>query len=562
MPHRRWFVQKTNPEYIEYLSKTTSISPAFAQILINRGIKTPAEVRVFLDPSLSRLNDPLELQGIKEATEIIKKAVRDKKRILVHGDYDTDGITGTAILFSTLKKMGADVLYFIPDRRLHGYGFNRPGVEFAAESGVRLIITVDCGITSFKAVKESSDRGIGVVITDHHEPAKDDSGKTVLPGAAALINPKIDDALSIISGSTVAFKLAAALIGMDNALDMIDLASLGTIADVVPLVGENRVIVKEGLRLINESPRTGISAMKDVSGLNGRKLTAGLLSFSLIPRLNASGRIDNANDVIKMLVTENYNEAIALARRLNDLNKKRQQIEEEIYQEALAMLKEKGHDFSIVLASEGWHEGVVGIVASRLADAYYRPAFIFGITDGIAKGSARSIPPLDLYHGISLCKDILLSFGGHRQAAGLKLRAGDVELFETRMNRIIPDSLTDSDLVPTLKIDASVAFREVGFSLVREIDLMEPLGFGNSSPVLGTRGLEAVGPKIVGNKHLKMRLKHRSYILDAIGFDMGDKADILDGTKLIDAVYTPTINVWERGRTLQLRLLSFRQSPL
>ncbi|NOZ25157.1 MAG: single-stranded-DNA-specific exonuclease RecJ [Nitrospirae bacterium] len=561
MPDRRWFVQRTNPDYVRYLSRAASVSAAFAQILINRGINTPEDVRAFLDPAMERLSDPFDLPGMKEAVETVRGAIGAGRKIVVHGDYDADGLTGTAVMVSALRRLGAEVYHFIPERMVHGYGFNPPGVEYARRVGAGLIITVDCGISSLEAVRLAVSEGMGVVVTDHHEPVRDAAGVPVLPEADAVVNPRLcGDECPPLSGSAVAFKLASALLGPDASSDLIDLAALGTIADVIPLIDESRVIVRHGLVLINEGLRPGIKALKDVAGLNGRDVSAGRLAFTVIPRLNAAGRIDNPGEVVRLLLSADHAESAAIAGRLQELNLKRQGIEEEIYQEALSMLEEKGYDRTIVLASEGWHEGVVGIVAARLAEAFYRPAFVFNVRDGIAKGSARSIPPFDLYGGISRCRDMLLSFGGHRQAAGLKLSFEDLGRFEEAMNRIVAETLTEEDLVPTLTIDAAVDLREVNFGLVKELSLLEPLGCGNPEPVLGTKGLEVVGPRVVGNNHLKMRLRHRSFTLDAIGFSMGELIDRIGPDGMVDAVYTPAVNEWENRKSVQLHLRAFRPS--
>lgn len=562
MPHRRWFVQRTNQEYIKYLSRAASVSSAFAQILINRGIKTPEAVKGFVSPSVDDLIDPVTLSGVKEATSIIKDAIKSGKGILVHGDYDADGITGTAIMFSAIERLGGKVSYFIPERLKHGYGFHKTGVEYAKGVGAELIITVDCGITSFEAVKIAKEEGIEVIITDHHEPKHDKTGALKIPDASAVVNPRLDSDVPVLSGSAVALKVAQALLGTEEAVTMLDLACLGTVADVIPLIEESRVIVKEGLELINEAARPGIRALKEVSGINGRTLSAGLLSFTLIPRINASGRIDHAGSVLELLITDNPDEAYKIAHRIDKLNSKRQKIEEDVHNEAMEQLNYKGYDLTIVLASEGWHEGVVGIVASRLTEMYYRPSFVFTIKDGIAQGSARSIPSFDLYEGLLKCSDILLSFGGHRQAAGLRLDAERLKEFEERMNQIIAETLTDEDLIPTLTLDASVSLKEVNFNLLREIKLLEPLGYGNPEPVLGTKGLEVIEPRVVGNNHLKMRLKDRSVYIDAIGFDLGEMLEVVESSSRVDVAYIPQINEWEGGKNIQLRLVGVRPSDI
>ncbi|MEK7333681.1 MAG: DHH family phosphoesterase, partial [Nitrospirota bacterium] len=468
--HRKWLVSRTNPEYIRYISKAVSISPALSQILINRGLKTPQEINDFLKPGISGLSDPFELPGIKTAVERIKHALDINERILVHGDYDADGLTATAIMVHALRMHGLDVHYFIPNRIAHGYGFNPAAVKIAKELGATLIITVDCGITSFEAAAYAKAEGIDVIITDHHEPVKSriqDTGYRMqdkkehascivhhasfeLPDTVAVINPKLATCnlqLASLSGAGVAFKIAQALCSAseqwtvpahrhyqqtptlctDTVNCLLDLAAIGTMADVVPLTGENRIIVREGLKLIHEGRRLGIKALKSIAGLDGRQIRAELLSFTIIPRINAAGRLADSQDVVRLLLSDKEEEALELSSWLDRLNSERQKLDEEVYQEALSRLAAKEHDSVIVLSGEGWHLGVVGIVASRLAEKFYCPAFIFSEENGIAKGSARSIPSFDLCKGLSECNrlgrpagagELLLSFGGHKQAAG------------------------------------------------------------------------------------------------------------------------------------------------
>lgn len=566
--HRRWLVNKTNPEYIRYISKTTSISPTFAQILINRGIKTPEEISYFLNPDLSRLSDPFDILGIKIAVDRIMEASKRGERVLVHGDYDADGLTATAIMVHTLRMLGVDIHYFIPNRITHGYGFNPASVKIARELGATLIITVDCGITSFDATALCKKEGIDVIITDHHEPL------SLLPDALAVINPKLSNLKSRIlnlSGAGIAFKIAQALSTVHGSRltvhDLLDLAALGTIADVVPITGENRIIVKEGLRLIENGTRVGLKALKKVSGIDERGLKSGLLSFTLIPRINAPGRISDANDVVRLLLTDSEDEAVEIASRLNKLNSERQQIEEMVYQEAISNLNNKDINSAIVLSGEGWHQGVIGIVASRIAEAFYRPVFIISIDGGVAKGSARSIPPFDIYKGLTDCRELLIGFGGHKQAAGFKLHSEDILSFEGKINRIVNETLTEEDFIPTLEIDAEVNLSNIDYSLMRELEMLEPLGTGNPEPLLGSKRLEVLSPRTVGNNHLKMKLKQGGHYIDTIGFDMSSFFDTLlniapdsTGSTTIDVVFTPSINEWERGKYLQLSLKAFRPS--
>ena len=594
MMNRRWLVNRTNTEYIEYLSRIASISPVIAQILINRGIKTPHDIYDFLNPRISNLSDPFELTDLRTAVERVKEALKRSEKVLVHGDYDADGLSATAIMVSVLKELGLDVYYFIPNRITHGYGFNIAGVKEAKELGVKLIITVDCGITAFEAVEHSKREGIDVIITDHHEPLISESirrngegekggnillspvhwftsspcQRFLLPDAFAIINPKLlssDAHLSTLSGAGVAFKFTQALSIMCNATcemsnALLDLVAIGTIADVIPITGENRIIVKEGLRLIEDGARPGLKALKKASGIDGREIKSGLLPFTIIPRINAAGRASDASNVVRLLLTDSEDEAIDISSWLDGLNSERQRIEEEVYQEAIYKLNNKGLCPAIVLSSEGWHRGIIGIVASRIAEAFYRPTFVISTEGSTATGSARSIPPFDIYEGLTGCREFLTGFGGHKQAAGFRLNSEDILSFEERINKIVKETLTESDFVPSLEIDADANLSHINFNFIKELQLLEPFGFGNPEPLLGSKGLEVLYPKVVGNNHLKMKLRQRSQSLDAIGFNMGAFFDRLEVSTMIDAVFTAFINEWEGGRHLQLNLKAFRSS--
>jgi len=583
--HSRWLINRTNPEYVRYLSLSASISPAFAQLLINRGLKTAADINDFLCPGVTHFSDPYELKSMHSAIERVKLALHRHERILVHGDYDTDGLTATAIMLQALGSIGLDVHYFVPNRRLHGYGFHHHGVDTAKKLGAKLIITVDCGITSLEAISCANKAGIDVIITDHHEPRikqSQESGvrgqelkiaeahELLLPDALAVINPKLgthNPGLSNLSGAGIAFKFAQALAqdsgspyAGDDVLPLLDLAALGTLADVVPLTGENRSILKEGLKYIHDGSRPGIRALKEVSGLNGKETRAGRLAFTLVPRINAAGRLADAQDVVKLLLSESREESMELSSWLDNLNRTRQQIEGEVYQEALEMLSETDMAPAIVLAGEGWHQGVLGIVASRIAEEFYRPTFVFSLENGIAKGSARSIPSFDVCKGLAETGDLLLSFGGHKQAAGIKLNISDLSAFEEAIKEIARDSLAGSDLRPALEIDANIMLDEVTHELVQEFGLLEPFGCGNPEPLIGSKALEVVSPRIAGDKHLKMRLKKGPLSLDAIGFNMGGLLEELRGPAVVDAVFTPAMNDWKGGRYLQLILKAIRPS--
>ncbi len=564
----RWTVSRTNPEYVEYISRLTGLSSPVSQTLINRGIKTPGQITSFLNPDISGLSDPYGLSGMPEAVKRISAAINKKERILVHGDYDADGVTATAIVIDTLRKLGADALYYIPDRAL-GYGMGLEGVRRAKESGVSLIITVDCGITAFEAASAARTMGIDVVITDHHEPAVLDGKPESLPEASAIINPKVgqkDSPLSILSGAGVAFKLSQALLGnkIENARGLLDLAALGTAADVVPLVCDNRVLVKEGCNLICSGARPGIRALRQAAGIKANGITASTLQFMLIPRINAAGRIADASDVVKLLLTDSGDEAAGLAEWLNGLNKQRQDIGESVYDQAMEMIRAYGPDAAasgaLVVGAEGWHPGVLGIVAARIADAFYRPAFVFSIKDGVAKGSARSIPSFDVHAGLNSCSRILGSYGGHKQAAGLSLPASGLDAFREMISRIVLDTIPADDLVPSIRIDAALRISEINSGLIDEIARLEPFGCENEEPLFGARGLEVSQARIVGSNHLKMHLRQQGRGMDSIGFDMGGMLDHFGNGDIIDAAFLPVMNEWEGGRKMQLNLRAVRPS--
>jgi single-stranded-DNA-specific exonuclease len=571
---RRWFINRTNHEFVDYLSRASSISPFLARVLINRGIKTPSAICDFLTPGITGLSDPFDLPGMRTAVERIKAAEERNEGVLVHGDYDTDGLTATVIMVAALRKSGLDVSHFIPVRAVHGYGFNAAAVAEAKKRGVKLIITVDCGITSFDATAAAAREGIDVIVTDHHEPAVRQShgagpGFSV-PEAVAVVNPKLlpgGSGLEILSGAGISFKVAQALaadkrfpFSQDDALSLLDLAALGTLADVVPLRGENRIILKEGMRLLHDAERPGISALKDVCGLNKRTLKAGLLAFTIVPRMNAAGRISDAGDVVRLLLSGDHEEAAGLSKWLDGLNAERQKIEEEVYQRALSRLDVAGPDTDtvIVLSEEGWHEGVLGIVASRLAEKFYRPVFVFTLEKGIAKGSARSIPSFDICGGLAECSELLMSYGGHKQAAGVRMKAENMHNFEEAIRQIAVQGLDRDDLVPMLRIDSDIELPQISHALVRELEMLEPFGCGNAEPLFGSRGLGVATSRTVGNNHLKMRLRKNSQSFDAIGFDMGLLFERLGCPDVIDAVFAPGFNEWNGTRHLQLVLRDFR----
>jgi single-stranded-DNA-specific exonuclease len=573
MSNCKWLLSRTNREYVDYVSKLTGFSIPLAQTMINRGIKTAGQLDSFLNPRLTMLADPFDLPGMAKAVRRIADAVQSGERIFIHGDYDADGVTATAIVMDALKKLGSEPRYHIPARAF-GYGLGSEGIKKAKESKASLIITVDCGITSFEAVSAANSIGIDVIVTDHHEPVRDTTsanpaGRFVLPDAFTVVNPKLEQGPSPsadLSGAGVAFKLAQALLGnsLDNVLELIDLAALGTAADVVPVVGDNRIILKEGLKLIQSGVRPGIKALKEVAGIKPGSMRTTALHFMLIPRINAAGRIADANDVVKLLLTDSDDEAMRLAEWLNGLNVRRQEIGESVFSEAMDMLQASGRGpegtGAIVVCKEGWHRGVLGIVAAKMTEIFYRPSFILSVEAGVARGSARSIPSFDIYHGLSRCNELLRTFGGHKQAAGLSLSSGDIDSFRDMISRLVLETVAEDDLVPVLRIDAPLKLSDVTADFVREITCLEPFGYGNEEPVFGAKRLEIVQSRIVGNNHLKMYLKQNGKGIDSIGFDLGGMLDEVGPGAMVDAAFVPMMNEWDGGRNLQLNLKSVRES--
>ncbi len=560
--HRRWLVKKTNTEFLEHLSKKASISRALAQILINRGLKDIDSIRAFLSPSFSDLHDPFLLNDMDKAVERLKKAIKEDEVVFIYGDYDADGITATSLLLSALRGVGANACYHIPNRITEGYGISKKGIDKARACGADLIITADCGISSGDEIANITSCGIDVIVTDHHEPPE------VLPPALAVINPHRRDStypFKYLSGVGVAYKLIHALTdslgrGDSELVDYFDLVTIGTIADSVPLTGENRVFVMYGLKKINsDSCRLGVRALKESAGVR-RELNSGLLSYTLIPRINAAGRLNDASDVVELFLTDDEEMAKATASLLEEQNKRRQRVEMEVFESARNMIDHERLDNAIVLSHSSWHQGVIGIVASRLVETFYRPVFLFSLNDTIAKGSARSIPPFHIYKGISACSELLLGYGGHSQAAGLKLLIDNLPAFKEKINSIVEESITPDDLIPTLEIDAGVRLSEINFDLINELALLEPFGESNKEPVLGAKGVEIMDYRIVGNGHLKMMTRQKNTNIDAIGFSMGKLIEMLEGANTFDIVFTPSMNEWNGTKSLQLNLKAIRPS--
>jgi single-stranded-DNA-specific exonuclease len=559
VPALRWVVEDPPAEdLVAALAHGLGVAHALAALLARRGLETPEAARRFLRPTLDDLAPPGALAGMTEAVAAIRQAVRAGTGILVHGDYDVDGQCATTLLTRALRAAGARVTPFLPHRLRDGYDLGTAGIAAARAAGAGLIITCDCGITALDAVDMGRAAGIEVVITDHHLP-----GPT-LPRARAIVDPQREDdtsGLGSLCGTGIAFKLVQALVpelGLPANLPyhFLDLVALATVADIVPLVGENRVLVRQGLKLLSDSRWPGIRALIRASGLEGREIRAGQVGFILAPRLNAAGRVGDANDGLRLLLTDDEAEAARLAAMLERLNAERQGLDQRILEEAISQVereRDPGRDTALVLASETWHPGVVGIVASRVVERYGRPAFLIALDGEIGKGSGRSISRFDLHAALHRCGDLLERFGGHHMAAGLTLRRDRLDAFRERFAAVARESLSDFDLGPEQRVDLVLDLGEINPDLERLCRYLEPCGMGNPSPVFGTRSVRLEAARRVGSGHLKATLATPGGRLPAIGFHWADRAP---STEVVDAAYRLEQNEFQGEITLQARIVA------
>lgn len=482
-----------------------------------------------------------------------------KRKIIIFGDYDVDGITSTSILFDFLKKVGANVGYYIPDRKEEGYGLSIIAVDKVIDDGASLIITVDCGITAFEEVRHIIESHVDIIITDHHEC------KEELPEAYALINPCRHDCsypFKELAGVGVVFKLVKALcikMGLtDESVNYLDLVALGTVADVVPLIEENRVIVKYGLQKIENTLNTGLKALIDVSGSKDKQITSYVIGFVLAPRINAAGRIGDASRAVRLLTTDNEDEAAQIAKELSEQNTYRQETEHNILCEVMAGIEQYvdlDKEKVIVVWGKGWHHGIIGIVASKITESYNRPCILITVEDGMGKGSGRSIEEFNLFKALMDSSSLLEKFGGHELAAGLTIKEDNIQEFKTKINAYANSILNDSDLVPKVKIDIEVSKEDISEESVRQLDLMSPFGAGNPSPVFAYRNLVIKDIRAVGNnKHIKITFRDKETDFDAIGFSRGYLAEVYSESDILDAACSLEINSWNNRESVQLNI--------
>lgn len=561
-----WRVKKSRPVLEYIIQHELNISPVLARLLVNRGIYTVEDARSFLGAELEQMYDPWLMADMDRAVQRITAALKDGEKILVYGDYDADGTTGAALLMKVLQRLGGEANYYIPNRLDEGYGLHAGAVKNAGKQGYTLVVTVDCGISAAEAVDHV--RGTGgpdIIITDHHEPPEH------IPQAVAVINPKRRDCrypFKELAGVGVALKLAQALLAQAGAeagawCDYLDLACLGTIADIVPLQGENRVLVKYGLPRLSNTSNPGIQALLSVAGVRPEQFGTREVGFVLAPRLNAAGRIGDAAVAVDLLLCGDHNRAGELAQQLNRGNQERQRIESLVLAEALGILDaepELARDMVIVLASAGWHPGVIGIVASRLLERYYRPVLLIALDGAAGKGSGRSIPGFHLYEALSFCREQLIEFGGHAQAAGFSVAAGRVDELRRAINMYARIHVSEDIYVPGLELDATVSLPEVSQDLVEELEMMSPFGHSNPGPVLACREARLVSCRGVGRegKHLKILVREEDAVLAGIAFNMASCAAEIAAARAVDVAFTPSINHWNGRASVQLEVSDIR----
>jgi single-stranded-DNA-specific exonuclease len=529
---------------------------------VQRGIASPDLAKAFLRPDLERLSDPHAWADMAVALDLVARAVKDRRPILVHGDYDVDGQCAAAMLTRILRSAGGTVHPFVPHRIRDGYDFGPAGLAEAQRVGAGLIVTCDCGITAVAAVAAAREAGIDVIVTDHHLPGDR------LPPANAVLDPRRPDCPSAdknLCGTGVAFKLAQGLVQVlglspNLPLHFLDYVALATIADVVPLVGENRILVRYGLKKLADSRWVGLRALIETAGLGGKPLRGAHVGFILAPRLNAAGRIGDANDGLRLLLTENAQEAAALARELETTNARRQEMDQLILDEAIALVEQTLNpaDAAIVLANETWHPGVIGIVASRLVERYGRPTFLVGWDEAGAfgRGSGRSIPRFDLHGALTRVGAHLEKYGGHTMAAGFTIRRERFDAFRVAFLGVAGELLTPDDLAPSQRVDLELPLAEMSPKLERLIRHLEPCGAGNPAPVFGVRNARAVGARRVGTNHLRFTLDDGSAVLPAIGFRWADEVPEDWLGQPLDVAFRLERDEWQGRTTLQARVAS------
>ena len=562
---KKWTLKYKGEVKETNLSKKINISPEISQILNNRGIENEKDAEIFMNPSLEYLRDPFLMKDMKKSTERIKKAIENKERIYIYGDYDVDGVSSTSILYLYFKSIGFPVKYYIPNRLEEGYGINEDAIKKIHDDGCDLIITVDCGITSVKEVELANELGIDVIITDHHECQSE------IPDAYAIVNPKQEDCnypFDMLCGCGVAFKMIQALTDEEefktSMFDYLEIVTLATICDIVPLIDENRIIVKNGLKLMKEGKNLGLRELIKVCGIETNKIGSSHIGFSIGPRINASGRLGYSYLGVQLFTTDNEDEAKEIANILEGKNIERQMIESKMYKEAEEILSSDERfkdDKVLVIAKEGWQHGIIGIVSSKLTEKYYKPTILLTIEDGEATGSARSIKGFSIFDALVSCKDLMNKFGGHEQAAGLALDAKNIDELRLRINEIADYNLSKEDLIENIKVEYELKEDSATLDLVDNLHKLEPFGLSNPSPRFIMRDLLLTNIFKMGKnkQHLKIIVENKkSY--ECVGFNMAYLADNFQLGDKVDILFQVDENNYNNERKVQFLLKDIRLS--
>jgi len=559
----RWVLKELMPGAADDIAKTLGLPAVVAAALVNRGAATPEQAREFLSGSIDDLSDPLTMAGMSEAVALVRRAIDEGGAIRIYGDYDVDGVSATALLVRALSALGAQIDYYLPHRLREGYGLSPAAVERAAADGIRLLITVDCGIAAVEAIAQARRAGISVIVVDHHRPAE------ILPDADAILNPGRPDCaypFRYLAAVGVAYQLVSALsralgVPREAPFRFLDLVALGTVADVVPLLGENRILLREGLRRLRDTRKIGLQALIRVCGLDPSRLGSHHIAFALGPRLNAAGRIEHAKAAAQLLLTTDKEEAERLAAELDRYNVQRQEEERRTLEQAEAMINESvdlERDWVIVLAREGWHLGVVGIVASRLVDRYRRPAVLIALEQGAGRGSGRSIPEFHLWDALDAAREHLHQFGGHAMAAGLTISESQVAGLRQALNEYARQHLRPEALEPTIVFDAWARPSELTTEVVSDLNTLAPFGAGNPTPVLASRNLtlQGIDPLGANADHVRLRLAEsaRGCSAEAVWFDCADFVNQLAVGQTVDVCFVPEIDEWRGGCSVRLRV--------
>ena len=563
----RWSLLNPNQNTVSSVKKAFRTSEVIAKVLANRNILNPNLARPFFTPNLDMLHNPYLMQDMDKAVERVLKNIKSGKPIMVFGDYDVDGTTGAAALYLAFQKFGADVTYYIPDREKEGYGLSYHGIEIAKDNGIDLIITCDCGINAFVQVDFANEQNIDIIITDHH------TTDTELPKAHAILNPKRKDCeypFKGLCGGGVAFKLITAVgnelnIPLTDYEEIIPLITLGIAADVVPIKDENRVLVHHGLNILKNLEKPGLKTLLELAGLKGH-VSVGQLVFSIAPRINAAGRLGDANRAVELLVTDDQDKARLLAKELDNENKRRQMIQQAVVDEALLKVNAEAdlkNENALVLANAGWHPGVVGIVASKIKEEFNRPTIIIALENGSGKGSARSVAGFDLYEALTACKTHLDGYGGHPMAAGLTLSNQKLEDFKKAFIDFANERLTKENLQATLTLDSEMALQDITPRFMEFLDKLSPYGPGNMRPKFAIRNVEIAGvPKVIGKtgEHIRFKIKQGLKSYPAVGFGLSNKYEMLITGQPVDIACVVETNEWQGNTSIQMNVRDIKRA--